>query len=397
MKIIEDLLDRVAPKFKKGGPLERFYPLFEAGETLILTPADVTKKGPHVRDALDMKRLMTIVVAAVLPCFFFGVYNTGLQSLAARGLPTDILPCMITGLIAVGPIVIVSYAVGGFWEVLFAVVRRHEINEGFFVTGLLFPLILAPTTPLWMVAAGISFGVVLGKEVFGGTGMNILNPALTGRAFVFFAYPAAISGDRVWTLADRGKDKLIDGFTGATPLLEAANAVGAQATAAMSDAGFSLIDLIVGTVPGSIGETSVVACLIGAAILIVSGIGSWRIMLATILGAVGLSYVMCSAAGPESSGIMSLPPLWHIVSGGFLFGAVFMATDPVSAAGTRTGEWIYGFGIGALCILVRTVNPAYPEGMMLAILFMNVFAPLIDHVVIKAHCAGRERRRKANA
>ena len=397
MKFIEKALDGIRPQFEKGGRLEKLYPLYEAADTFLFTPAEVTSKGPHVRDALDMKRLMSIVVLAILPCLLFGIYNTGFQSLTARGLSTDYLSCIWIGLKAVLPIIIVSYAVGGFWEVIFAVTRRHEINEGFLVTGLLFPLTLPPTIPLWMVAAGVTFGVVIGKEIFGGTGMNVLNPALTARAFVFFAYPAHISGDRVWTLLDLSKDRLIDGYSGATPLLVAANATGPGAFSSVENAGFMFRDLVIGTVPGSIGATSVIACLIGAAILILTGIGSWRIMLACVFGAVGMSWMMAGAAGPESAGIMSLPAAWHMAAGGFLFGTVYMATDPVSATATRGGEWIYGFGIGALCILIRAVNPAYPEGMMLAILFMNVFAPLIDYVIIQGHFRSRAQRRASGA
>jgi Na+-transporting NADH:ubiquinone oxidoreductase subunit B len=395
MKLLEDLIEKQRPLFEKGGKLEKLYPLFEANETFLLSPGAVTTKGPHVRDSLDMKRMMILVVGAILPCFLFGTYNAGYQSLVARGLPVDFLACILTGAWAVLPIVITSYAVGGFWEVAFALVRKHEINEGFLVTGLLFPLTLAPTTPLWMVAAGISFGVVIGKEIFGGTGMNILNPALTARAFVFFSYPAFISGDKVWHFIDHTKDQLVDGFSGATPLLTAASAKAAAAPAAIAATGFSWQDAFIGLIPGSIGETSVVAALLGAVILIVTGIGSWRIMASCVAGAVGMSWLMAAIAGPSSAGIMTLPASWHLVIGGFAFGTVFMATDPVSAAHTRKGQILYGLGIGALAILIRAVNPAYPEGMMLAILFMNVFAPLFDYYVVKGHNSSRARRRQA--
>ncbi|MFH1724467.1 MAG: NADH:ubiquinone reductase (Na(+)-transporting) subunit B [Elusimicrobiota bacterium] len=385
MKLIERLFDGVRPKFTEGGPFQRLFPLYEATETFLLSSADVTREGPHVRDALDMKRLMSIVVLALMPCFLFGAYNAGFQSLAARGLPTDLASCLLTGLKAVLPIVLTSYAVGGAWEVLFSIVRRHEVEEGFFVTGLLFPLTLPPTTPLWMVAAGISFGVVLGKEIFGGTGMNVLNPALTARAFVFFAYPAAISGDKVWTLVGASNNGLIDGYSGATPLLVAANASAPDVAGALAQAGFTLKEAVLGLIPGSIGETSALACVIGAVVLIATGIGSWRIMLSTVLGALGMVWVVGAAAGPQSSGILALPAAWHLALGGFLFGTVFMATDPATSANTRAGQWVYGALLGALCILIRTLNPAYPEGMMLAILFMNVFAPLIDYAVIRSH------------
>lgn len=386
MKFIEDKIEEWRPHFEKGGKFEKLYPLFEANETFILSPADVTQKGPHHRDALDMKRMMSIVVLAILPCFLFGTYNTGFQTLAALGEPTGPLACVWAGALKVLPIVAVSYAVGGFWEVLFALTRRHEINEGFLVTGLLFPLTLPPTIPLWMVAVGISFGVVIGKEIFGGTGMNVFNPALTARAFVFFAYPAELSGDRVWTAAD--------GFSGATPLGAAANYNGTDVLSIFPDT-ITLSSLFIGTVPGSIGETSALACAIGAFILIATGIGSARIMISCVLGAIGMSALMNAAAGPASAGVMSLPWIWHIFMGGFLFGTVYMATDPVSAASTKTGEWIYGIGIGALCILIRAINPAYPEGMMLAILFMNVLAPIIDYTVISGFFRSRAKLRKA--
>ncbi|MFC1679464.1 NADH:ubiquinone reductase (Na(+)-transporting) subunit B [Elusimicrobiota bacterium] len=389
------MFDDVRPQFEKGGRFERLFPLFEATETFLYSAPAVTPRAPHVRDAMDMKRLMSVVVLALMPCMLLGAYNIGYQSLLAKGQPGDWTNCLIIGFQAMLPVIIVSYAVGGFWEVLFAIVRKHEINEGFLVTGLLFPLTLPPTIPLWMVAAGVSFGVVIGKEVFGGTGMNVLNPALTGRAFVFFAYPASISGDKVWTYVNPVKDKLIDGFSGATPLLTASDSTGAGVLATLQRAGFTLQDAFVGLVPGSMGETSTLGCLLGAGILIATGIGSWRIMTACVLGAVGMSWLTGKIAGPESSAIMSMPATWHLCLGGFMFGTVFMATDPVSASGTKTGQWIYGFLIGVICILVRTINPAYPEGMMLAILFMNVVAPLIDYGVIRAHFSSRSARRAA--
>lgn len=389
MKFIEDKIEQARPLFEKGGKLEKFYPLFEANETFLFSPADVTQKGAHVRDALDMKRLMSIVVLAILPCFFFGIYNVGRQALLAADMAPAVPAALFIGLKTVLPMVLVSYAAGGFWEVLFALVRRHEINEGFLVTGLLFPLILPPTMPLWMVAVGISFGVVIGKEIFGGTGMNILNPALTARAFVFFAYPAAMSGEKVWTA--------LDGFTGATPLGTAATATTSGVLDTLHSTGITLKSLFIGTVPGSIGETSALACAIGALILVATGIGSGRIMLSCILGALGMSTLMHTIAGPQSAGVMSLPPIWHIFMGGFLFGTVYMATDPVSAAATKTGQWVYGAGIGMLCIIIRTVNPAYPEGMMLAILFMNVLAPLIDYTAMQSHFNRRASRRAKRA
>jgi len=401
LKFVEKIFDDVRPRFEGDGKLARLYPLFEATETFFFSPPEVTSRAPHVRDALDMKRLMSVVVLALMPCLLIGAYNIGLQTLLATGQTGTWFCCLLIGLKAMLPVIIVSYTVGGIWEVLFSVVRRHEINEGFLVTGLLFPLTLPPTIPLWMVAVGVSFGVVIGKEVFGGTGMNVLNPALTARAFVFFAYPASISGDKVWTYLNPAKDKLIDGFSGATPLLVAANGTGAGVVDSLQSAGFTLQNAFLGLIPGSMGEVSTLGCLLGAAILIATGIGSWRIMLSCVLGAAAMQAVISKVAGPGSSAIMTLPIAWHLCLGGFMFGTVFMATDPVSASGTKPGQWIYGALIGVVCILVRTVNPAYPEGMMLAILFMNVIAPLIDYGVIQSHfksrASQREKRRRVYA
>jgi Na+-transporting NADH:ubiquinone oxidoreductase subunit B len=309
-----------------------------------------------------------------------------------------LLDCVLRGAWHMLPIIAVSYAVGGFWELLFCIVRKHEVNEGFLVTGLLYPLTLAPTTPLWIVALGISFGVVIGKEVFGGTGYNILNPALTARAFVFFAYPAVISGAKVWDVSGRWNPfttygPAVDGYTGATALLAVSSAApGTDPVAAITAEGWTWWDLFAGTIPGSMGEVSTLACLIGAAILIVTGIGSWRIMVGTVAGLVATTLLLNGLAGPESVAAMSLPFHYHLVMGGFAFGAVYMATDPVSAAATETGRLIYGFFVGVLVILIRVLNPAYPEGMMLSILFMNVFAPLIDYLVIQRSARQRMAR-----
>ena len=393
MKIIRNLSDKFAPMFGKSGKFEYFYYLFEVIDTFFLTPKERTSRGPHIRDKIDSKRFMMTVVIATMPAILFGMYNIGYQYYKSMGIDADIISCFWEGLLVMLPIIIVTYGVGLFWEILFGLVRRHEINEGFFVTGILFVLILPPTIPLWQVAVAISFGVIIGKEVFGGTGMNIFNPALTARAFLFFAYPGKISGDKVWTLLDSSKEKIIDGFSGATPLLVASSSEqGQSAVEAVYSAGFSWQQMFLGFIPGSIGETSTLAILIGAIILIVSGVGSWRIMLAVLLGGYGAAFLMNLFAGPSLSGIFSLPPYYHLVMGGFAFGMVFMATDPVSASGTNIGKWIYGVAIGVLAILIRTVNPAYPEGMMLAILFMNVFAPLIDYYVVQANIRRRLRR-----
>jgi Na+-transporting NADH:ubiquinone oxidoreductase subunit B len=397
--VIAEFLEKIRPHFQKGGRLEKLYPVYEATDTFLFTAPKVTKHGTHVRDSLDTKRYMSMVIVALLPTVFMGAWNAGYQHLiTVEGADTGFFHSMELGLWYIVPMVVTSYAVGGAWEVLFAAARRHEINEGFLVTGLLFPLTCPPDLPLWMVAVGISFGVVIGKEVFGGTGMNIFNPALTARVFVFFAYPAYISGDLVWAVANYP----VDGVTGATPLLYAkSGAAGASATQLLSSIGqqFPLMDYsfwncVVGFIPGSIGETSFLACLLGAALLIATGIGSWRIMSSMALGGVGMALVMNQFAGPDRNPILSLPPHWHLVTGSFAFGAIFMATDPVSGTVTDVGKWIYGALIGVLTILIRTVNPAYPEGVMLAILFMNVFAPTIDYLVVQANV---RKRRLAHA
>jgi len=386
MKFLFDLMEKkIGPLFEKGGKFERLYPLYEAGDTFTRTPGDVTKNAPHVRDSIDQKRLMMFVIYALLPSLFFGIWNAGNQFNAANGVDSTFVADILRGSIMVLPIVIVSYLVGGIWEVLFALVRKHEINEGFLVTGMLFPLILPPTLPLWQVAVGVSFGIVIGKEIFGGVGYNILNPALTARAFLFFAYPAQISGDTVWVgaLADK-----VDGVTQATPLAIAAAAEkGIDAVAMLNEAGFTLWNMTLGTIPGCIGSTSAIAILLGMGFLILTGIASWRVMLSGIIGCIALGVLF--NALPLDNAFAGLPFYYHLVMGGFLFGIVFMATDPVSCAATNTGKWIYGFFIGALTVLIRVANPAYPEGAMLAILFMNVMAPLIDHFVVQSHIKKR--------
>ena len=398
MKALRDLLDKLHPHFAEGGKLERLYPLYEAADSFLYTPGKVTAGAPHVRDAIDLKRVMITVVFALLPCFFMAMWNTGYQAnlamqvtggsvegwrgalldlLGYSGNPGSLVDNLLLGAAWFVPIYLVTNIVGGLWEALFASIRGHEINEGFLVTGSLFPLICPPTLPLWQAALGISFGVVIGKEIFGGTGKNFLNPALTGRAFLFFAYPAQISGDRVWVAAD--------GVTGATALARAAEGGLEAVTAKVSWFGAFL-----GTIPGSMGETSTLACLFGAAVLVATGIGSWRIMTSCLLGAGALALLFV-LVGSETNPMFGLGPHWHLVLGGFAFGLVFMTTDPVSGAMTEEGKWVYGFLIGAMCIMIRVVNPAFPEGMMLAILFGNVFAPLIDQLVLKYHIKRRLR------
>ena len=391
MKFIKDLLHKNEHLFMKGGKFEKFYPLYEAKESFLFTSRHVTDGRVHVRDSLDSKRLMSMVIVALVPCILFAAYNAGLQTALAEGQPTDNAFALFgSGMLRILPIIIVSYAAGGFWEVIFAVTRRHEINEGFLVTGILFPLTLPVTIPLWQVAIGISFGVVIGKEIFGGTGMNVLNPALTARAFLYFSYPVQISGDKVW-IAHGGE--VVDGFSGATALsVAAATESGAKATDALNAAGFDFNSMLMGNISGSMGETSVIACLIGAVILIASGIGSWRIMVAVLLGTALTAAGMNAIASDSLPGILTMTPAEHLVIGGLMFGAIFMATDPVSAARTNMGKWIYGILIGVLTVLIRVWNPAYPEGVMLAILFMNIFAPLIDYYVVEANAKRRLRR-----
>ena len=399
------ILDTLEKQFRPGGRLERMYPLFEAMDTFLYTPGHTTRGAAHVRDGIDVKRMMVTVVIALLPCVAMALYNTGYQAnlaisqgaqpldtwqtaaLNALGFggfdPSDILGCILHGALYYLPVLIVTFAVGGNCEALFAVVRKHEINEGFLVTGMLFPLVLPPTIPLWQVALGIAFGVIIGKEIFGGTGMNIFNPALMSRAFLFFAYPAQISGDQVWIAADT----TVDGSSGATWLAEAA----LTGPEALAGGNVSWMQAFLGLVPGSMGETSTLACLIGALVLVATGIGSWRIMVSGAVGSL-LMVQLLNAMNSATNPLMNVPFEWHVVLGGWAFGLVFMATDPVSSAHTNKGRYVYGFLIGVLAILIRVINPAFPEGMMLAILFMNMFASLIDHFVIQANVKRRRAR-----
>ncbi len=386
MKPLRNLLDKIKPNFEKGGKLEKFYPAFNAFETFLFVPGETAPpSGAHVRDAIDLKRTMILVVLSMVPCLLFGMWNVGYQHYRALGI-TDVslMTNFIFGAIKVLPLVVVSYATGLGVEFIFAIIRKHTINEGFLVSGMLIPLVMPVDVPLWMVAVSTIFAVVIGKEVFGGTGMNILNPALTARAFLFFAYPTKMSGNEVWINTDVEKgQQVVDGFSGATPLGDAA--------AGFADKIPGIWDSFIGTISGSVGETSTLACLIGAAILLYTGIGSWRIMLSVFIG----GYVMAAIFNIFGlNTLMQITPLHHLVLGGFAFGAVFMATDPVTAAQTNTGKYIYGFLIGLFAIMFRVFNPAYPEGMMLAILFMNVMAPLIDHYIIKANIKRRLKRVK---
>ena len=381
MKSLRNFIDKIKPNFEKGGKLEMFYSTFEGFETFLFVPNKVTQKGSHIRDAIDLKRTMIIVVLALVPALLFGIWNVGYQNALATGSPTEFWPIVLFGLGKVLPIIVVSYLVGLGIEFTFAQIRKHEINEGFLVTGMLIPLIVPVDIPLWMVALATAFTVVIGKEVFGGTGMNIFNPALLARAFLFFAYPSHMSGDYAWVANLSKGEGIIDGFSGATPL--------ANAAAYQTDKIPSAMDMFLGFIPGSIGETSTLAILIGAFILILTGIGSWKIIVSTVLGGLTMGLIFnVFAVNP----FMEIPAWHHLIMGGFAFGAVFMATDPVTASQTEKGKWIYGFLIGLFAVLVRVVNPAYPEGMMLAILLMNAFAPLIDHYVIQASIKKRKKR-----
>jgi len=397
MKFLRDGLDKVKPHFEKGGKWEKYYYIFEAHETLLFVPNHTTHKvGAQIKDTIDMKRLMMTVIIAMLPCLLFGMWNVGHQHFIALGQEAVFLDKILIGAIQVLPIVVVSYAVGLGTEFAFSVFRQHPINEGFLVTGMLIPLVMPATIPLWQVAMATIFAVIIAKEAFGGTGMNILNVALTARAFLYFAYPSQISGE-VWTYLEDGA-QTVAGFSGATPL-----ALGAEAVAnstnmmtAMNDFGqgwsdniYSFSNMFFGFMPGSIGETSTLMCLIGAAILVMTGVGSWKIIFSVFAGAFGMGLLL-NAFG--ANGFMEMPAHYHLVIGGLAFGAVFMASDPVTAAQTETGKWIYGFMIGILTVIIRVLNPAYPEGIMLAILFMNVFAPLIDFYVVKANKKRRLQR-----
>ncbi len=394
-----DFLDSIEPHFTKGGKFEKYYGLYEMVDTFIYTPADVTRGKTHVRDGNDLKRTMTFVVIATFFCIMMAMYNTGYQAnlaMEAMGLektdswrsipmallgysPMNPISNFVHGALFFLPIYIVTLAVGGIWEVLFATVRGHEINEGFLVSSMLYTLIMPPDIPLWQVALGISFGIVIGKEVFGGTGKNFLNPALTGRAFLFFAYPASISGDSVWVG--------VDGYTMATPLGIAAQG----GLDAVQTAGYSWFQSFMGFMPGSIGETSTLAIIIGAAFLLYTRIASYRIMGGVLLGMIATS-VLFNVIGSDSNPMFAFPWYWHLTVGGFAFGMVYMATDPVSAAMTNTGRWIFGALIGVMVVLVRVVNPAFPEGMMLSILFANMFAPVIDYFVVQANIRRRIKR-----
>ncbi|WP_305406277.1 NADH:ubiquinone reductase (Na(+)-transporting) subunit B [Photobacterium leiognathi] len=409
---LKNFLEDIEHHFEPGGKHERWFALYEAFATIMYTPGQVTRTSAHVRDSIDLKRLMIMVWLAVFPAMFWGMYNVGDQAIA--GLNHLYTADKLVGVIAADwhywftqmlggtlsvdagwgskmllgatyflPIYAVVFAVGGFWEVLFCMVRKHEVNEGFFVTSILFALIVPPTLPLWQAALGITFGVVVAKEIFGGTGRNFLNPALAGRAFLFFAYPAQISGDLVWTAAD--------GFSGATPLSQWAQGGQAGVVNTITGQNITWMDAFIGHIPGSIGEVSTLAILIGGAFIVIMGIASWRIIAGTMIGMIAAA-TLFNIIGSDTNPMFSMPWQWHLVLGGFAFGMMFMATDPVSAAFTNKAKWWYGALIGAMAVMVRVVNPAYPEGMMLAILFANLFAPLFDNLVVQGNIKRRLAR-----
>lgn len=385
-------IDKIKPAFEKGGKFGFLHSTFDAFESFLYVPDTVTKKGAHVRDCVDLKRIMIIMVLALVPAMLFGIWNTGYQHKLAFGLEDwGFWNVVWYGLVKVIPLYLVSYIVGLAIEFVSAQIRGHEVNEGYLVTGMIIPLIVPADVPLWTLALAVAFAVILGKEVFGGTGMNIWNPALLARAFLFFSYPTKMSGDTIWTpgvtrYMAEGKayacgNGLVDGFSGATPLAH-------PSVEGLQSAGTSLWDMIAGVIPGCVGETSVIAILIGAVILIWTGVASWKIMLSSVVGGLAIGYLGFAV------GATDLPGYWQLVMGGFLFGTVFMATDPVTSAQTETGKWIYGFLVGSLAVTVRLFNPGYPEGMMLAILLMNTFAPLIDHYVVDGAISRRAKKIK---
>lgn len=374
------------------GKFHKIWPVFDAFDTFLFSVGHRTRRGPHIRDVTDLKRVMTLVIISLIPATLFGIWNIGHQSQLAHGQPHDFLAAIITGLIAFVPLLIISYGVGMTIEMIFCVWRKEEVSEGYLVTGLLIPLIVPPTIPWWQLAIAVAFSVILVKEVFGGTGYNIFNVALMARAFLFFAHPGKISGDNVWIALKDGAP-LADAYTGATPLALGAASAEAGTTAAVEvGKHYTLMDCFLGTIPGSIGETSALAILLGAGLLLITGVASWKVMVSAVGGLVATTGLFNVLAGADATGMLTLPIHYHLITGGFLFGVVFMATDPVTQPETQRGKWFYGFFIGVVTALVRVVNPAYPEGTMLAILLMNVFAPLIDYLVVQSNVKARRKR-----
>jgi len=390
MKFLEDLVHKTKPNFEKGGKYEKWHSIYESFETFLFVPGNVTKKGSHLRDAMDLKRTMSVVVLALIPALLFGMWNTGDLYYMSIGEVATFMQKFIYGAIQVLPIVVVSYAVGLGTEFIFVYLRGHEINEGYLVSGMLIPLVVPVDIPLWMVAVASVFAVIIGKEAFGGTGMNIVNPALLARAFLFFAYPSQMSGDYIWISKLTGSETAVDGFSGATLLAQKA-AGNAEVFAGLKENVVSAYDMFMGFIPGSIGETSTLAILIGAVILLYTGVASARVMISVFVGGYVMGLLL-NLLGSDTNALLSIPAHEQLLLGGFAFGAVFMATDPVTAAQTAKGKIIYGFLVGFIAILIRCLNPAYPEGVMLAILLMNVFAPLIDHYVVQGNVKMRKKR-----
>jgi len=397
VKFLENIVHKMEPKFAKGGKLEKWHPMFESFTTLAFTPANVTQKGAHIRDGVDLKRTMITVIIAMIPCLLFGIYNTGHWEMVAaagdRSLDfwADGGAKFMAGLWVVLPLIVVSYGVGLTIEFIFGFMRGHSLHEGFLVSGMLIPLVMPADVPLWMVGVATAFAVIIGKEIVGGTGMNILNVALTARAFLFFAYPTSMSGDKVWMA---GNEASVDGFTGSTALGDLATFMSDKPVFENLEAytnNYSFLDSVWGIIPGSIGETSLIAIMLGALILLFTGVGSLRIMASFFIGGYVMGLILNAFGGNE---FLDLPAHFHLAIGGFAFGAVFMATDPVTASQTATGKIIYGFLGGVIAILIRVLNPAYPEGVMLAILFMNVMAPIIDHYVVQGNIKRRLKRVK---
>ena len=405
MKPLRKLLDKMKPTFSKGGKLGAFHSTFDAFETFLFVPKTVTKVGSHIRDSMDLKRTMSVVILALVPVLLFGMWNTGYQHFLSIGQEATLWQNFWFGFLKMLPLIVVSYVVGLGIEFAFAQARKHEVNEGFLVSGMLIPLIMPIDVPLWMVAVATAFAVIIGKEVFGGTGMNIFNPALLARAFVFFAYPSHISGDKVWVAGLSKGQGIVDGFSGATPLSFAANGTGEAAKSMGFDQFMDQLpsahDMLMGFIPGSIGETSKIAILIGAVVLIIAGIASWKVMVSGVVGLLVTGLLLNLLAPDPAAGnpnyYMMIPAYYHLLMGGFAFGIVFMATDPVSAAQTERGKWIYGLMIGIMVVLIRVFNPAYPEGTMLVILFANLMAPLIDHYVVEGNIKRRLKRVKKAA
>ena len=398
MKALRNYLNKIKPNFEEGGKLHAFRSVFDGFETFLFTPNTTSKSGVHIHDAIDSKRIMTMVVIALMPALLFGMYNVGYQHFLAVGQEAGFFEKFIYGFLAVLPKIIVSYVVGLGIEFVVAQWKKEEIQEGYLVTGLLIPMIVPVECPIWILAIAVAFSVIFAKEVFGGTGMNVFNPALIARAFLFFAYPAKMSGDAVWvstqSILGIGGGQLVDGYTGATMLGQAATATGSLELINVNGTPASFSDMVLGFIPGSIGETSVIAIAIGAIILLWSGIASWRTMFSVFAGGIVMA-ITFNLFGAESNTMAQLPWFEHLALGGFCFGAVFMATDPVTSARTETGKYIYGFIIGAMAIIIRVLNPGYPEGMMLSILLMNIFAPLIDYIVVQKNITARMKRAKS--